>query len=379
MNYSFEKYIFEPIDESNEDYRNNKSLEDSLIFESHQNENYINNNEGNYEENNIFRFLQEEKSTGYQTNMKDLYLSMMTFSKIKEEKKEDCPPFYSMEQILKINETNFDPEIKNKLIEKKESIEESQNYTRMELTKKKRNREKDNTQKKTTDLYIVVKKGSKRGRKNEKNNINYIHDKNKSDNIIKKIKDRLFKSVLAFANNILNLKKENELLKLDYDKYINKLKREDDLKLLKMPLKDFLSLDISKKYNKNPNYNKEIIEKIKIKKKNDEENINDYKAIKTKFFILDITFEDYIDLCIFKKSLDDLINDYGYNKDYIDYMRIKNNLNIINEISSEVIQKNDVTYFSFFLFYLYNYKRWFYLKKARQNLPNEKNAGNKNS
>ena len=168
MNNSFEKYINDSIDESNENYRNNNSLEDSLFFESHQNENYINNNEGNYEENNIFRILQEEKSTGYQTNMKDLYLSMMTFSKIKEEKKEDCPPFYSMEQILKINETNFDLEIKNKLIEKKESIEKSQNYTRMELTKKKRNRKEDITQKKSTDLYIVVKKGSKRGRKNEK-------------------------------------------------------------------------------------------------------------------------------------------------------------------------------------------------------------------
>ena len=164
-------------------------------------------------------------------------------------------------------------------------------------------------------------------------------------------------------NKNLDLNEEYKLLKLDYNKYINKLKREVDLNLLKMPLKHFLSFEISKKYNKLPNYNKTIIDQIL----NNQENINIYdnKTNKTINFVLDISFEDYIDICIGKKNLDDLMNEYGFTKDNIDYEKIKSNLNIINEISTEVIEKNDATYLSFFLFYLYNYKRWFFLKRER--------------
>ena len=363
MSDSFEKYyFFNSLEESNENSINNSGYEESLNFD----------NEENYKKNNIFPILQEEKSTGFKTNIKELYHNIMT--KMNEDNKEDCPPFYSMEQILKkTDEIISDPEIKKQLINKKEFIENSQNYAYMQLTKKKRKREEeeDIIPKRYTDLYIVLKNENKRGRKTEKNKRHFIHDKNKSDNIIKKIKAKLFKFALTFANSILNLNEENKLLKLDYDKYINKLKREVDLNLLKMPLKDFLSLDISKKYNKESFYNKSIIDNIL----NKQENIivYDNKTNKTINFILDITFEDYIDICIFKKSLDDLIKEYGYKTEYIDCNKIKSNLNIINSISSEIIQKNDITYFSFFLLYLYNYKRWFYLKKGRQISSNEKN------
>ena len=366
----FEKYFYFPWDESNENSKNNNKFEDSLDFASPQNENNI--------KNILFPILIEEKSTCLNTYI--IYPNNMIYNTMKEDKKEDYPPFYSIDKILQnIDETSLDKEIKTKLKEKKKILEKSQNYACMSLTKKKRKREKeeedvkekDNIPKMSKDFYIYVQNENKRGRKTEKNNKNYIHDKYKSDNIIKKIKDKLFKSVLKFVNTKLDLKEENELLKLDYDEYINKLKRKRDLDLLKMPLKDFLALKISKKYNKDPYYNKKIIDKIL----NNIENINVYdnKINKTVNFVFDITFEDYIDICTSKKSLDDLINDYGdygYTKDNIDYEKIKSNLNVINEISSEVMKKNDVTYLSFFLFYLYNYKRWFYLKRGRKNSSN---------
>ena len=358
----FNNYYNYYLDESNENPKNNNDLEDSLIFVSPQNENNI--------KTILLPTALEEKSTGFKTNI--IYPNNMIYYKINEDQKEECPPFYSMEEILKkINETNLDQKIKDKLAQKKEVIEKSRNYASMKLIKKKRNRENEEDEEKEEDIipknskdfYIYVHKENKRGRKTEKNSRNYIHDKSKSDNIIKKIKDKLFKSVLTFVNKNLDLNEEYKLLKLDYNKYINKLKREVDLNLLKMPLKHFLSFEISKKYNKLPNYNKTIIDQIL----NNQENINIYdnKTNKTINFIFDISFEDYIDICIGKKNLDDLMNEYGFTKDNIDYEKIKSNLNIINEISTEVIEKNDATYLSFFLFYLYNYKRWFFLKRGK--------------
>ena len=173
-------------------------------------------------------------------------------------------------------------------------------------------------------------------------------------------------------NNILNLTEQKKLLKLDYDKYVNRLKREENLNLLKMSLKEFFSQDISKKYNtkeKKPDHNKIIIDNlINDIMAQKEENIKDNINYKTIMFIFNITFEDFIDIYTYKKSLDDLLNDYKINKNEIDYMRIKNNIRGINDISKDITKKNEGKYFSLFIFYLYNYKRWFCLRKCR-NLP----------
>ena len=91
-------------------------------------------------------------------------------------------------------------------------------------------------------------------------------------------------------------------------------------------------------------------------------------------FILDITFEDYIDISIFKKNLHDLIYDNGISMSNIDLMSIQNNLNAINEILDDVKKDCDAKYFTFFTFFLYNYKRWFYLKKERHNISIKKKS-----
>ena len=60
------------------------------------------------------------------------------------------------------------------------------------------------------------------------------------DNIIKKIKSILFKYIIEFLNKLLKkVSKKIKLAKLDY-KYINKLKRKDDLLLLKIKSKELL-------------------------------------------------------------------------------------------------------------------------------------------
>ena len=62
------------------------------------------------------------------------------------------------------------------------------------------------------------------------------HNKNDSDNIIKKCKAVLFKYIIIYVLDIVNKlrtnKEENfELLKLSYKKYIDKLKKKNELDL----------------------------------------------------------------------------------------------------------------------------------------------------
>ena len=356
----------------------------NLNIESYQNFSYLslysednNDNEYDIKNNNIFsitckfnrvnHLIQEEKTTAFKTNNQYYYYNILE-QPMDNEEKEGIPPFFSLDKIIEIFDKEImDSNIKKQIIEGKTFVENSLGYNYMEYTKKKRKRNEDTFK----NFYVIVDKKDKRGRKTNNNHRN-IHDKNKPDNIIKKIKAILFKSSLTFVNNILNMNEQKKLLKLDYDKYVNTLKREEELNLLKMSLKEFFSREISKKYNtkeKKPDHNKIIIDNlINDIMAQKEENIKDNINYKTIMFIFNITFEDFIDIYTYKKSLDDLLNDYKINKNEIDYMRIKNNIRGINDISKDITKKNEGKYFSLFIFYLYNYKRWFYLRKCR-NLP----------
>ena len=107
-----------------------------------------------------------------------------------------------------------------------------------------------------------------------------------------------------------------------------------------MPLKDLISLNISEKYrsNKNKDANKETIESI-LQQENEESPI-----IK----ILNMTFEEWINIFTLKKNCD-------Y---YFEYNGLQS---VLEKISG--IEENN--YFSRFVFYLYNYKRWFLNKRGR--------------
>lgn len=60
----------------------------------------------------------------------------------------------------------------------------------------------------------------------------------KPDNIIKKLKGKIFEYAILFLNKILNRTNDNEkLLNLNYQKYINRLNREEELKYINMKLK----------------------------------------------------------------------------------------------------------------------------------------------
>ena len=226
----------------------------------------------------------------------------------------------------------------NKDIIKKEDIE---NINLFEVRNKIKKSKFHNINKKDEERVEEIKKGRKSLGDNMKGN----HKKDSPDNIIKKCKGIFFTCVIEYIEIFLNKYKKNyegkiKLLTLDYAQYVNRLKKEVDLELLDKPLKNIASLDTSKRYHKiNDTYwNKKNIEKI-IEKEKDNKEIND---------LLNMSFNDWIDIFTYKKDWENniKINGFQFNLE-------------------KIVEDNDEEYFSRFVFYLYNYKRWFINKKGR--------------
>ena len=241
---------------------------------------------------------------------------------------------------------------------------------------KKRNRNKE--EKKS--------EAKKPGRKKKEDTSDRDHSKDSEDNIIKKIKNKSITTLVIFINCIINSSLSDEKIKsyvrimknlndeqepekedlikyLDNKKTVEEAKKEINLNFLKMPLKEFLSIDISPKYS---TYKRES-NKIMIYEiiKNEKEN-------KVLMFVLnDLTFEDYIDIFTRKKKFIDF-KQLDLNKKYLNL--IERNFIYVDSLLEEVYQKNDKdNYFSRFISILYNFKRWFFIKQDRKR---EKKAQN---
>ena len=204
-------------------------------------------------------------------------------------------------------------------------------------------------------------KKNKRGRKTNGNN-KKTHDKNHPDNIIKKVKVAIFKYSLYFLNNLLkeNFRYKVELLKLNY-KFVNRMKKEQELEFLNISLKDLFSKEISPKYlNKNnvdEDYNKGMIEQL-LKDADD-----------TILFAFNMTLREWFDIFTLKKSVKDIINENNNNMDrQIKIEKLENSLVTADKLLDEMNNKNNNVkdYMARFIFGLYNYERWFHLKKCRK-------------
>ena len=191
------------------------------------------------------------------------------------------------------------------------------------------------------------------GRKRKGDNKEGKHNKNDSDNIIKKCKAVLFKYIIIYVLDIVNKlrtnKEENfELLKLSYKKYIDKLKKKNELDLFKMKIKNLVSLETSSKYsiNKDKDFNKKSINKILEEEKDNKVLIN----------LLNMSFGDWIDIFTLKDNIE---NSFKFNG--------------LEEALKDISDKNEEEYFSRFIFYLFNYQNYFYNKKGRRPKTNKYN------
>ena len=239
-----------------------------------------------------------------------------------------------IKRILMKNEISKDliEKIKDEYISK----EDKKSIHIFEIKNKKRKKEKSSKK----DKKIL-------GRKRNSDKTERKHNKNGADNIIKKCKGIFFRNVVeyisSFINNFKTNKKEKfELLKLDYGQYINNLKKENELALFNMTLKDLASLEPSKKYilNKDPEINKKNVSNL-LKK----EMKNNNKVIEN---FLNMKFGEWIDIFTFKKKVD---NDFEFNG--------------LQDCLESISNESDEEYYSRFVFYLYNYKNWFKNKKGR--------------
>ena len=320
------------------------------------------------EENiNINKGISTELSLKEKQNM---YNRFAFLHKIVENNEGNVPFLFSFENILNIfkkedNKNKFDNILKhynNKekikkdtlLLDKKRkrTISEDENSDTYELIEKeKQNENKSENEKEKNNIH-------KRGRKtNEIKDIG-VHNKMVPDNIIKKIKAKIFEYSIIFLNNILNKNKSGDkLYKLDYQ-FINRLNREEDLKFLNMKLKDLFSKEISPKYitkERQKDWNKRFIERIL---KNQSDN--------TILFVFNIDFRDWLDLFTLKKNINDIIIKYDYLDKDIDCERIQKSLFGVDKFLNKIMSQNDKEYLTMFIFLLYNYERWFYNKIGRK-------------
>ena len=300
----------------------------------------------------------EEKTTAFITKENKLLDNEVLMNK-EEENKNLKPEYFSYDDIkTKIFEPikshlNFDCQ------EKLKKDEEIENYF---LNKKRKKENNINVffanENEDEDEYKNKKNGKKRGRPLSLDSENkVIHTRFSQDNIFKKIKSEIFKSPVEFINTLLNKTKEDEdkILKLNY-KYINQIKKEKDIGYLNMPLKEFLSMDISSKYpKKQSNLNKENINKI----------LDETKDNETIQFAFNMTFRDFINIFTKKIKVDKLMNNLDQNTK-IETKRIENSIQGIEKLLNKISENNDSKYFSLFCIFLYNYELWLYNKHSKK-------------
>lgn len=159
------------------------------------------------------------------------------------------------------------------------------------------------------------------GRKTKKSGLTGPHDKYVENNRVRKVKvilsTTLFKKINSeIQKNPISINidgKENEikeLFKIGQEQVINTNVNEN-IKLLNTQLKDFYSVDISKKFKKYPpNYNKLVIDQLYKEKKTNVTNILDKTILESlKYFRKDVdTFnnEKYSCLQGIEKDFEDL-------------------------------------------------------------------------
>ena len=294
-------------------------------------------------ERNIFNL--NEKTTAFQTYNKSSFKQLNNNSE-KEEKK-----FYSFEEIKEIlqNSKTVDfNKIQSYLI-KDSRIENAENT--LQFIKKKRNRNEKQSETVKFDNPIIFGSGRKKANDQSERN----HNKFSSDNISKKIKSKLFDNAITFVNNFL-APKNVKLKVLDY-KYINNIKKDEEIKNLNEPLKELLSKNISSRFSNSPSdENKQIIDSILENEKNNEILMS----------IFNLSFRDWIEIFLAKKKVTDFEN-----LRYSSYKEIEEKMPTINNLLNNILEKDGGEYLSSFIFYLYNYERYFACKRERRKKGNK--------
>lgn len=295
---------------------------DFTITDFHNEESFILEKICLYKHNSLFDLMQTKFITNNNKvidNNKENHQNKIIETNPKEYKFEGeiSQKYYTLNEINKINNlflkklssNTKDALNKNMFTEQNFEIVES-NLSEPKLIGRKRKKKSKLKLSKDNKSEITKKKREETSFKK--------HDKYHGDNIIKKIKIKLFESFLKFVNIVINENlEESKLIKLnkflrpllkkikifesllkiiDY-KYIDRLNKKLDIEILHMKFKEIFSKDISQKYSKlKPESNREIIKNL----------INEEKDNIKIQFVLNMKFIDYLDIFIYKKAFNTL-------------------------------------------------------------------------
>ena len=246
----------------------------------------------------------------------------------------------------------------------------------------------DNNTKDNSDNFLKKKIGRKR-----KDDISMpIHDKYAPDNIINKIKNILKKYLIIFVNNIINNLYDRDKIifilttlhlpinsnsrtiikDIEHKSLSNIKKKDENLNLLNYNLRELLSFNLSERnktiYKKEEDfsdYNKKIIKYLL-----EEDN---YKVVFT-FIFKELTLENWLDIFIYKIEL----NDFPTFKSLAHNIKgiIINSLVRIEDFFEELNNQKDI-YFVSFLLLIYNYKRYYMIKRGRKARKNREKSKDK--
>ena len=298
-----------------------------------------------YSEENIFEiplksnpenFAIEEDNYNSKALMMNEHTKINSTKDTEEEKNiniKNRNELYFIDSIIAILRKHIiDQDIKKKLDEKN-NIEHLYQYIFICKKKKTKTNLKNNCNKNEINL----KKGE-RGKKPEKIGTITKHDKWTPDNILRKIKGKLFnKYIRTFLNKMIVSEK---LVKLNHKDYITTVQKKTELKYLNMTLKDLFSEE---------GHNKSILEKVE---KSDTIN-----------FILNLTYNDFIDLFTHKKAIEEINQN-----ELIDIKMIKDNLPGVETMFTDLLEESDdnIDYSLLVIFYLFNLERSINMKQDRK-------------
>ena len=324
-------------------------------------------NNGQFKEEDIKKlFVSYKDNKSMQTDLDEKSKNNTIF-------KIDKELFYEEDINMIIQKMNISKENKSSIFLNNEDNYEEINNIRYRLFLKGKFRMKKQRN------YSMFKIYAKKGRKLKMDNSNRTHNKYQPDNIIQSIKTTINHSLLFFLNKLINsiydktqinqilyqlnlpfIKKDRKLklFKLikenDYDININNTSKSYNLKFLNFTINNYISNNISRKFKKKPpNYNKLIIKKLL----EDEQNNDIFNFI---FNYLKI--EDWLDIFIYKKEIDNYFNNNQLNQ--IKINKIKENLIRIDDLLLKMYKDNKL-YFHCFTLMIYNFKKYFLSKEGR--------------
>ena len=147
---------------------------------------------------------------------------------------------------------------------------------------------------------------------------------------------------------------------INYSFIEDKKKADEILQLFNITIKDYLCQKISSKYANTPlNYNTIIINQLLL----DENNKKIFE-----FLFNDLTIEDWYDIFIYQKELEDFIK-FG-NLNFEQKRLLNENLVRIDNYLYEIYEK-DKKYFHCIVILIYNLKRFLMIKEKRSRIIKE--------